>query len=581
MKLLNKHTILLLSVIVIGTAVRLYLFLNSQLDYYWDEVSMLVDVKSILETGSDMHGNAWTQTLFPSYGDFKLPLLIWVSALISKVFGFAFTNIRIPNLLAGILMIPLLAHLAQNLATSFRKSNTNDNFANLAGFWTAVTVATAPWALHFSVTGFESFLGQFFVTAGLFSLLKFRIRTALPIASFFGVLAVYSYFAYRYIFIGLLVVGVIFKMYRFFKFQKNVMYSKVENQKFMKDVAIGLLFASLIFAVGIRGLTSSEWYLNFLQVRLSAESVLTIEPYIHQANEYRLLAGNTFIDKILFHPQFLRARDLFSNVVSHLDPQYLFFSGDENARHGPNGFGLFQLFLAPFLLIGIHSSAKRFPHVLLFLGSWWFLSVIPAAIPSEVPHALRSLGALSPLSVIFGIGLAQSTIWIRESLQNAHKINPYYWSKKTVTAVIVILVSVLYVFEGARLIQYYTTYYRLDSGSAWQAGYTEFAQAILAVDVRERPIYVISGDDRFYLWLLLESEISASEFPNILTENYRTTSVGTIKIVQDPPTDQNFYWLGAPSAYTSEIIQQKGTSKTSVKDASQIERFNLYTIDTR
>ncbi len=579
--MLTKLTLFMWLIILFGAALRVYIFTHNQLDFYWDEVAMLVDVRSILESGTDMHGTAWYQTIFPSYGDFKLPLYIWVASAIGSIVGFSLNLIRLPNLLVGILMIPLVALFAKTLvSTEENAKKHNSHFAQLAGIWTAITIASAPWAVHFSVTGFESHLGQFLITVGLFILISKKIRWSLPIAALFGVLGVYSYYAYRYIFLALLVLGTFYKLW-------TTSVSGLDQKKSSRktktgiliDLAIGGILAVTLFTTGLQPLLKSPWYSSFEQVRLSADSNLSIEPFVHQANELRMNAGNTISDRFLFHPQMLRGISIYSNVLSHLDLQYLFSSGDSNPRHGPPAFGLFPLFLLPLLIIGLYSGYKRAPKALLFLLGWWLLSVIPASIPLESPHALRSLGALAPLTILFGIGGAESTVWL-QSFNKKQFFKKFFNQLPSHTSSLLALIFVVGVLtaHGGQLAQYYTTYYRYDAGKAWQAGYSELALAALELQDNDVPIFLVPSDDRFYLWLLLHSSKPVSKHTPLLTENFRTSSLPNISIVNEMTDSPDAYWLATTIEMKPDILSDQLIAAKVIADSCEIERFTLYKI---
>lgn len=574
-------TIFVWLVVLFGIALRSYVFMNNQLDFYWDEVAMLVDVRSILESGRDMHGNAWYQTIFPSYGDFKLPLYIWVTTALGSVVGFSPLLIRIPNLLVGILMIQLVASFAKKLAQYGSSDQLKDSkIPELAGLWAAITLAVSPWAVHFSVTGFESHLGQFLIAVSLYILVTKQSRWSLPVAALFGVLGVYSYYAYRYIFLAVLLLGMLYKLgVSLYAKSDDKKIPTQQKKKIVTDLAIGGILALLVFGMGLQPLTSSPWYEEFEQVRLSASSNLTIEPFVHQANEYRLNADDSILDRVLFHPQMLRGMSVYSNILAHIDPQYLFTIGDANPRHSPPTFGLFPLLLAPFLVVGLYAGAKKMPKALLFLLGWWILSIIPAAVPLETPHALRSLGALVPLSIIFGIGGAYSTIWIQRAIQQKSFTQSFFQlSPRGINAVLFILVAGFLTFQGGRLIHYYTTYYRLDAGKSWQAGYSELALAALDLQNGDTPVYIAPSDDRFYLWLLLRSTKPVAEHTPFLTENFRTSSIPNIYLVNEPPTTAGDYWLASTVETQPNIPSDKLTTEKIIADSCKIDRFTLYKV---
>src|SRR5438445_8980066 len=76
---------------------------------------MIVDVKSVLQTGKDIFGRPWFEVIYPSYGDFKLPVYIWLATFSAKIFGLSQWSFRLPSELAGIGTIVVGGFLAKFL----------------------------------------------------------------------------------------------------------------------------------------------------------------------------------------------------------------------------------------------------------------------------------------------------------------------------------------------------------------------------------------------------------------------------------------------------------------------------------
>ena len=71
----------------------------------WDEVSHGYNAYSILQTGQDEWGRSFP-TIFKAFGDFKLPLYIYLTTLPVAIFGLNVFSIRFISALAGVLAIP-------------------------------------------------------------------------------------------------------------------------------------------------------------------------------------------------------------------------------------------------------------------------------------------------------------------------------------------------------------------------------------------------------------------------------------------------------------------------------------------
>ena len=173
----NRSTVqrLLLTCFVICIAVflRTWQFSDIPSTPYIDEVAMLVDAKALVATGSDMHGNHWLQALFPSYGDYKLPLYIWFASLFSAVLGPSAFTIRLPSLLAGLLTLLLAGVLLWNIVSVSYARRKSSFLAYLSAL---VVVGLSPWAIQFSRTGFEAHVGQLFLGVSLYFLFVSKKR---------------------------------------------------------------------------------------------------------------------------------------------------------------------------------------------------------------------------------------------------------------------------------------------------------------------------------------------------------------------------------------------------------------------
>src|SRR5687767_3489662 len=118
--------VLFLFIVMFAGCIRVWQLGRLPVSVYWDEAAMLVDIKSVLETGKDMHNRPWYQLIYPSYGDYKLPVYIWAATATSKVFGFGEFGLRLPSALAGIgtvIVAGVLIRLLLQIATKTKYSS--------------------------------------------------------------------------------------------------------------------------------------------------------------------------------------------------------------------------------------------------------------------------------------------------------------------------------------------------------------------------------------------------------------------------------------------------------------------------
>ena len=97
--------------------------------------------------------------------------------------------------------------------------------------------------------------------------------------------------------------------------------------------------------------------------------------------------------------------EILKNYISHFDPRFLFLNGGSNYQFSVPGSGMFYPILAPFLIYGLWIIFRERQKWQIFMIFWLLISIIPAAITRDSPHALRSLMMIVPVIVISAIGL--------------------------------------------------------------------------------------------------------------------------------------------------------------------------------
>ena len=193
---MKKHWPMIAFMLIVGLAVflRLYTLGSIPSGLYIDEVAIGVDALSLAKTGRDMHGGPWLTTVFPSYGDYKLPVYIWLAAISVRVFGATDFAVRLPSAIAGIATVVLVYALALEFFVKEKHSK-------LIAVLSAAMVAVMPWSILFSRTGFEAHVGQAFLLASAWIALRAKKQPLLfVLSSVLGAISVYSYFSVRFVF---------------------------------------------------------------------------------------------------------------------------------------------------------------------------------------------------------------------------------------------------------------------------------------------------------------------------------------------------------------------------------------------
>jgi 4-amino-4-deoxy-L-arabinose transferase-like glycosyltransferase len=471
-------------ILFVAAFLRFYKLGQIPVSLYWDEAAILLDAKVISQTGQDMHGGSWLQVLFPSYGDFKLPVYIWLATLGVKLLGFTELAVRLPSALVGLATIILSGLISREIF--FKFSNKKKDYLQLV---TMLVVSISPWSVMFSRTAFEGHLGQSILALSVWIILKSKDRQKLILLSpILGALATYTYFSVRFVW--------------------PVVFISMALLVLKKKAWKWILPALIIFGLLILPMIKSPLYEESNKFRYSTTSVLNAFDYPVESNQYRELAGSSVVDRVLFHRHWLMARELIRNYADNLSLNYLFLTGDPNLRHGTGKHGLFLLIFLPILLIGFYRLFKEQRFELLALIIWWLIALLPASVPETTPHSLRSLNALVPISVILGYGLVS----LVEKKSKVFKL----------------VIGLLIFFSIFEFSNHYFTYYAADSAYDWQDGYKEMALEINQALPHVADVYIDEFDDRFYLWLLSYGDFTPEEIQAMPKENYQVKKVEKI-----------------------------------------------------
>lgn len=529
------HIIALVLITIVVATFRLYKLGQIPGSLYIDEVAIGVDAKSILETGKDMHGGSWLTTTFPSYGDFKLPIYIWLTAGSIKVFGATDFAVRFPSALAGIFSVVLMYGILLELFH-------NDSKRNIYALSAALMIALMPWSIQFSRTGFEAHVGQFFLLCAVWFALKGRTKTWLYIFSaLFGVFAVYTYYSVRFVFPPLFIAMLLLSL------------PKMTRMKMLKVFGIAVGVMSLFF-IAMYPMTKSPWYAAMQHIRLSTKHVLDISPNVEQSNALRAISNNDLFSRAFYHRYALMGRNLFEHYLDYIQPQFIFISGDKNLRHNTGEIGLLLFWMMPMFFVGLFTIYKKYPKIGLTLLAWFIFGILPAAVPYNTPHALRSLNVLGVYGVLLGVGFGEMITQI-----GLYK------------RVVVILLSMFMCMNFISYWHDYRTHYPDRSEGEWWAR----SKKVVAQFVREnkhayREIE-IAANDKMFLWIAWYADIPVEVLQKSPEESFVKLSIQNIMFKTTLKVDKH----KSNILYISEAsqLQDDPQSQLITGDASEPFRY--------
>jgi len=433
--ILRKRSLVILFLILgLATFLRFYHLTSNPPSLNWDEISHGYNAYSILKTGADEWGVSWP-SIFRAYGDYKLPVYIYLTSLSIGAFGLNDFAVRFPSALAGVLAV-LFTYLL------FKKLFKRESTSLLAAFFLTIS----PWHIFLSRPAFEANLASFLVIAGVYFFLKgLEKGWFLSLSAIFLGLSVYTYNSAR-IFTPLISIFLFF-LYR----QQIIVWIKKQKKQ-----AILLLFLILVFIIPlIYSLASTSGLARFKWVGIIDQGMI---------NRINMARGNSNLSKPL--PRLIHNKGtyfvtaFFKNYFSNFSPSYLFVKGGSNYQYNIPGQGVIYPIQAPLILMGLYWLLKnwRRKESKLVL-CWWLLAIIPSAATQENPHVLRTILVLPMPQILSALGFLHCWDVLRK--------------REVARWVFIIIYSLILFFLLFKFLTGYFGSYREKYSWSWQYGYKQ------------------------------------------------------------------------------------------------------------
>jgi hypothetical protein len=316
--------------------------------FYEDESSSAYNAYCILETGADEYGVSYP-IFFRCIEDYRDPVLIYSIVPAIKLFGLTKVAARLPSALYFIGASIAFVLLSYEYC--------HDKWVALAG---GMLFSLMPWTFNFSHTAVSGYTPMLLgMILGWWLLMVAVRRRSWKLAVLAGMAWAFAMYALN---IG----------------------------RPMTALLIVCFLAS--FAPVVR----SRWkvFVVFL-----GSLVLSTFPMMIGIWRNPHVLTTRFQRISIFHqgsdgPQALLA--MARRFVEYFDPGFLFWSGDQNLRHGTGASGVLFLFLAPLVVAGLYATVRRWrsnPHYrFLLLG----VLVYPAAaiLTTDHMHSGRSVNGV-------------------------------------------------------------------------------------------------------------------------------------------------------------------------------------------
>lgn len=433
----HKIYIALLLVVILAFFLRFYQVTKIPPALNWDEASIGYNAYSILKTGRD----EWNQSFpihFKAYGEYKLPLQIYASIPGIYLFGLNELGVRITPVAYGTLTVLVMFFLGRILFAS-----------KFAGLVSAFLLSISSWHIHLTRASFESSFATFFITLGIWFLIKgFKDQKWFVISMIPFALSVFTYNSAR-------IFTPLFLIFIFLLYRKSLI-------KFRKIAIISAIFFTVLLLPLVPYLFSGERSARYKLVSITDDPGL-----IPRINENRGHSKLPYPLPKLIHNKVTYITFYFTrNYLVHFTPQFLFFSGAPHKQHHVQNIGELYIFQAPFLIVGLIGLLYLKHKFKNLLFAWLLLAFVPVSVTGDsIPHALRTLIAAPFYQLVTAFGFLLSINWVKK----------YSGPIKVIS--IMILILIVAGSFGYYLNQYYNIYPKLYSRD-WQYGYKQVVDYI-------------------------------------------------------------------------------------------------------
>lgn len=468
-----KSKFLILSIVILALALRLYRLGDVPISPDWDEAALGYNAYSILHTARDEYGK-FLPVIFRSFDDYKPGLYVYLIVPFIQLLGLSVFSVRLPSAIIGTLAVFGVYLLTKEI---FKGKKWLPELS-------ALLLAISPWHIQFSHAAFEASVGM---ALNLFMVLFFIKGLKKPLLLFpSALLAVCGINVYQSekLFVPLLVILLISIYF------KDIL--KVGSKYIVAVCLFGLILLSPLISYT---LTNKAVF-----ARAEGVSVFADVNSLLQGPAERLIFDRNsgdLLGLVLDNRRVTFLKTIASNYLTHFDLNWLFITGDIARHHAP-GMGIIYLWELPLLLIGIYSFFfSEFSKKIKFLIFGWFLlAPIPASVTSGVPHAIRTLNFLPLFQIFVGFGIISSAIFLLSI-----KIKLLGVRLSTIAIVLYsafIFLNIIYYFD-----QYFVQQNFYNAGD-WQYGYAKMVPFVGKYENRYRKI-VVSNEphlDQSYIFFL-------------------------------------------------------------------------------
>jgi len=359
---MSKKISIIIFITLIGLVARVVYTTYLPPSLNWDEVSIGYNAFSLAKSGADEWGVSFP-LIFRAFGDYKLPVYMYLLAPIVLGVGMNEIAIRSISVIAGTLTILLTYVLMRKMLAH----------KNISAFAAALAVAISPWTLFLSRVALEANVGLFFIVLGCTVWVYGRQKLSLLVF----LISSFTYNSAR-VFVPLFLI---------------LIWIAGRKKPKISALITGILVISIIiYQLGMpTGQARYKW------------TTLIDAGAIGKINDLQTSTGQRWLYNKVTYFTF----ETFKNYLLNISPRFIFFSGGTNYQFNIPQTGLLYLINLPLLAIGIwglmFKKDMKFKYIIIL---WILLAPIPSSITRDAPHTLRSIFLSVPIMCISAYGLS-------------------------------------------------------------------------------------------------------------------------------------------------------------------------------
>ncbi len=470
--------LLFLLLLTVGAFLRLWHLGSLPETMHRDEAAIGYNAFALAETGKDEHGKSWPIN-FKSFGDYKLPGMIYSVLVSIKIYGLNATAVRLPTALASVLSLLSIYWLSREMGWSKRISLIAMVFLTFSFFHIsqARNVYEPMEGLLFSLTGWASWLAgnrnwRWYLLALLFY------------------------------FLGSLFYNLPFLLLPMLFLISWVITNPPISSRKLLTMAIKIWpIVGLVILVVLLSLLfqSSNVGKSNITIFKSDEIIKLSENSVHAA----LVGGlPSRLVRLMNSESLIAILQFFHGYLEVFNPVYLFFSGDSNAWHNLRSIGLGNhnpVLIIPFLMgmyVLIKNGTKKKVKLLaLYLG----LSPVVSAATINSPVTNRLLDLNTAVVLVAAVGTHELFLKLWQSRRMLHRF---------IFASFVALYIGFFILFGLR---YYFSFNQL-LPREWNPGMNEMMQYVADNRSKFDWIYITPDFDLGYIHLAFHLPFDPADF---------------------------------------------------------------------